>query len=148
MTDAPFTPDMAPPSMRWMGMDVVEVDPDAMTCTLTFETRPEMQNFGGVIQGGFLAAMMDDTMGFLSFVALKGKSAPGTIELHTQFLRVAPMGRKLRCEARVVKVGKSIAFTEAFIYSGDEQEPVARATASQKMRPFSGVQFETGDDNG
>ena len=49
-----------------MGMDVVELDVDAMTCTVTFQPKPEMQNFGGVVQGGILAAMMDDAMGFLA----------------------------------------------------------------------------------
>ena len=55
-----FSPEMAPPTARWMGMDVQVLDTEAMTCTATFTTRPEMQNFGGVLQGGIIAAMLDD----------------------------------------------------------------------------------------
>ena len=141
MAEFSFSPEMAPPSARWMGMDVVELDVDAMTCTVTFQPKPEMQNFGGVVQGGILAAMMDDAMGFLAFVSLGGKFAMGTIDLHTQFLRAVPMNVIPRCEARVIKAGKSIAFTEAVLFAGDDDEPAARATASQKLRPFTGLQF-------
>ena len=140
-----FSPDMAPPTARWMGMDVQALDTDAMTCTATFATRPEMQNFGGVLQGGIIAAMLDDAMGFLTFVSLKGEFAMGTTDLHTQFLRAVPMNADLRVEAEVTKAGKVIAFTQATLYLGDDAEPAARATATQRLRAFKGMQFQTGE---
>ena len=139
----PFSADMRPPTAKWMGMDVVSLDVDAMTCTATFTTRPEMQNFGGVLQGGIVAAMLDDAMGFLTFVSLKGEYAMGTTDLHTQFLRAVPMDAAIRVEAEVTKAGKVIAFTQAALYLGEDGEPAARATATQRLRPFRGIQFDT-----
>ncbi|MEL7272378.1 MAG: PaaI family thioesterase [Pseudomonadota bacterium] len=138
-----FSPEMAPPTARWMGMDVQVLDTEAMTCTATFQTRPEMQNFGGVLQGGIIAAMLDDAMGFLTFVSLKGEYAMGTTDLHTQFLKAVPMGAKLRVEAEVTKAGKVIAFTQAALYINDDEEPAARATGTQRLRAFKGMQFDT-----
>ena len=137
-----MTSDMKPPTAQWMGMDIVELDTKAMTCTVTFAQRPEMQNFGGVVQGGIISAMLDDAMGFLAFVSLNGKYAMGTIDLHTQFFKAVPMDAHLVGKARVVKSGNSVIFTEAFLYLNGNDEPAARATASQKLRAFSGIQFD------
>ncbi|MEM9734314.1 MAG: PaaI family thioesterase [Pseudomonadota bacterium] len=143
-----FSPEMAPPTARWMGMEVQDLDTDAMTCTATFRTRPEMQNFGGVVQGGIIATMMDDAMGFLTFLSLKGEYSMGTTDLHTQFLRAVPMGANIRVEAEVTKAGKVIAFTQATLYANDDDEPAARATATQRLRAFKGMQFEPGKKEG
>ena len=145
MSAITFPDAMKPPSAKWLGMDVIALDTQAMTCTATFATRPEMQNFGGVLQGGIIAAMLDDTMGFLTFVSLGGKFAMGTTDLHTQFLRAVPMETSLRVEAEVTKAGKVIAFTTATLHIGDDDEPVARATATQRLRPFGGIQFQKDD---
>ena len=142
MADLKLDRSIQPPTAKWMGMDVTALDTDAMTCTATFQTRPEMQNFGGVLQGGIIAAMLDDTMGFLTFVSLKGEYAMGTTDLHTQFLRAVPMGQSLRVHGEVTKAGKVIAFTRAELYVGDDDEPAARATATQRLRAFKGLQFD------
>lgn len=136
-----FSQNMAPPSARWMGMDLVAHDPDRMWSRVTFSPNKDMVNFGGVIQGGILGAMMDDAMGFNSFVSLKMQYAMATIDLHTQFLRAVPLG-PIQCEAEITKAGKAIVFAEAKLFV-NETELAARATSSLKLRPFTGLQFET-----
>ena len=137
-----FTPEMAPPSARWMGMNILEHRPDEMYSRVSFDPNSDMINFGGVIQGGFLGAMMDDAMGFNTFISLGMKYAMATIDLHTQFLKAVPM-QPLDCEAWVTKAGKSVVFAEAKLYI-EETELAARATSSLKLRPFTGPQFPTG----
>lgn len=141
-----FTRDMAPPSAKWMGMDLVEHRAEEMFTRVSFAPNSDMINFGGVIQGGFLAAMMDDAMGFNTFISLQMKYAMATIDLHTQFLKAVPLG-PIHCDAIVTKAGKSIVFAEARLYI-NETELAARATSSLKLRPFTGLQFKSGDDNG
>ena len=136
-----FSADMAPPSARWMGMDIIEHDSERMFSRVSFAPNADMINFGGVIQGGFLSAMMDDAMGFNTFISLGMKYAMATIDLHTQFLKAVPMGPIIG-EAEVTKVGKAIVFAEAKLYIQDD-ELAARATSSLKLRPFSGLQFKT-----
>ena len=131
---------VVPPSAAWMGMEVVSYRPDDMSARLSFAPPAAMRNFGGVVQGGFLAAMMDDAMGSLLFHALGGRYAPATIDLATHFFLAVPLER-IEVEARVVRAGKAVAFAEARLYRSDG-ELSAQATSSVKLRPFTGLQFE------
>ncbi len=143
-TPTTFTKDMAPPSAKWMGMDLVEHDTEQMYSKVTFQARPEMKNFGGVIQGGILSAMMDDAMGFNCFVSMGMKASQATIDLHTHFLKAVPLG-PTTVEAWVTRAGKSVAFLEAKLYD-ESGELAARATSSTKLRPFTGLQFDPKED--
>lgn len=137
-----FSKDMVPPTARWMGMDLVEHDSDKMYSKVTFDPNPNMINFGGVIQGGFLTAMMDDAMGFNAFISLGMKQAMASIDLHTHYYSTVPMGTII-VEAWVIRAGKSVAFLEAKLYDKDNNL-AARAASSSKLRPFTGMQFDTG----
>lgn len=53
----------APPAAATLGMKVVSVDPDRAEFVATFQARAEFLNSTGSVQGGFLAAMLDDTLG-------------------------------------------------------------------------------------
>ena len=123
-------------------MALLDYRPDAMTARYSFEPRAEMRNFGGVMQGGFLAAMMDDAMGALVFHALGGTSAPATIDLATHFFLAVPLER-MEVEAAVIRAGKAVAFAQARLYRSDG-ELAAQATSSVKLRPFTGLQFDPG----
>lgn len=136
-----FTRDMAPPSAKWMGMDIIEHDQDRMYTKVTFAPNEHMINFGGVIQGGFLTAMMDDAMGFNAFVSLGMKQAMASIDLHTHFLKAVELG-EITVEALVTRAGKSVVFLEAKLYD-KHGELAARSTSSSKLRPFTGLQFDT-----
>lgn len=132
-----------PPSAAWMGMEPIEQDLENRRVRLRFKPNPDMCNFGGVVQGGFLAAMMDDAMGSLVFFVLEGKFAPASIDLQTHFLQAVPL-EPIEVEARIIRTGKAVAFGEAHLYRSDG-ELAARAAGSMKLRPFSGLQFPVKD---
>lgn len=139
-----FDPKSAPPSARWMGMELIEHDAERMYSKLTFDPKPEMVNFGGVLQGGFLSAMLDDAMGFNCFISMQMKNNQATIDLHTHYFKAVPLG-PVTVEAWVVRAGKSVAFLEAKLYD-QAGELAVRATSSTKLRPF--VRSEQKVDNG
>lgn len=145
-TVAGFSREMAPPSSRWMGMDLIEHRPDEMYTKVSFQPNKDMINFGGTIQGGFLSAMMDDTMGFNTFISLGMKMSMATIDLHTHYYKAVKLG-PITAEARVIRAGKTVAFLEAKLYDTDG-ELAAAATSSVKLRPFKGMQFEAGKKEG
>jgi acyl-coenzyme A thioesterase PaaI-like protein len=52
-----------PPSAVLLGFRLVEIDPEAGTIEVSFTATEQFLNPAGHIQGGFLAAMLDDTLG-------------------------------------------------------------------------------------
>ena len=122
-----------PPCAELLGWEVVDARPADGWIRIRFEGRPEFVNPAGYIQGGFLAAMLDDTMGPAMFVYSEGRLFCPTIELHVSFLAPARPG-PLYGEGQVVQAGKSIAFLEGKLtdLSGTV---IARATASARLVP-------------
>jgi uncharacterized protein (TIGR00369 family) len=68
--------------------------------TATFPVEETLLNPVGIMQGGFVAAAIDNVMGPLSYLAMRSPAA--TLSLHTQFIRGATSGDLLTVTARVV----------------------------------------------
>lgn len=120
-----------PPAAVLLGWELEAVDPEAGTIELSFTAREEFLNPVGHVQGGFLAAMLDDTLGPALVATLAdGEWAP-TISLNVQFVRPAKPGR-LRSRGRVVRRGRDIAFLAGELMDGEDV--VATATASAIIR--------------
>ena len=139
---ASFNMENAPPTARWLGMEVLNWDRETMTLRLAFNPPRDVINFGGVVQGGFLIAMMDDAMGFNCFISLGMTNRQASIDLHTHFLRPVEYGR-VEVEARVVRAGRSVAFLEAELY-GPDGELSARAASSMKLTAIAGNEKNAG----
>jgi len=121
-----------PPSAVLLGFELVSIDPDAGTIEVAFSATDQFLNPAGVIQGGFLAAMLDDTMGPALVATLgPGQFAP-TSDLHVQFLRPARPGRLIG-RGRVVRRGRDVAFLTGELADASG-ELVAVATATAQIR--------------
>ena len=114
-----------------LGWTLRSADPATGDVEIGFEAKPEFANPRGFIQGGILAAMLDDTMGPAVFVRTRGELFPVTIDLHAQYLRPVTAG-PVTAKARVVQLGKTVAFTEGELFDADGQLAV-RATASASL---------------
>lgn len=121
----------APPCARLLGWRVLAAKPKEGWIKVGFDARWEFTNPAGYVQGGFLAAMLDDTMGPAAFVHTEGRFFPPTIDMHVSFLSPTRPGR-LVGEGRVVRLGKSIAFLEGVLFDATG-EAVARATAAARL---------------
>ena len=98
-----------PPAATTLGFRLLEIDPSRGTIRVQFEGKREFLNPMGVVQGGFVAAMLDDTLGPALVCTLPpGHFAP-TIELKVNFIKPAPLG-VLIGEGRLVARGGTIAF--------------------------------------
>ena len=121
-----------PPAATLLGWQLIAVDPDAGTIVVAFEATEQFLNPVGVVQGGFLAAMLDDTLGPALLATLgPGEFAP-TTDLHVQFVRPARPGR-LVGRGRIVRRGREIAFLAGELLD-DEDELIATATATAHIR--------------
>ena len=63
MTGTIFDKLPAPPSAKLLGWRLISLDTAAGEIELSFEGKPEFLNPMGIVQGGFLSAMLDNTMG-------------------------------------------------------------------------------------
>ena|SRR2546430_11366343 len=61
-----------PPAATLLGWELVAIDPEAGTIEVAFTAREQFLNPVGAIQGGFLAAMLDDTLGPAELVVGRG----------------------------------------------------------------------------
>ena len=86
-------------------------------------------NPAGIVQGGFLSAMMDSAMGASVGTQCPetARSTSRTLRMKSSFLRPVREGDVLTCTARVLKPGNVVAFLEARVV--DEQRNLV-ATAS------------------
>jgi uncharacterized protein (TIGR00369 family) len=91
-------------------------------------------NPAGIIQGGFLAAMLDSSMGASAVTALRGRRANvANAEMKVSYLRPAKVGGVLRCETQTTHAGSTVLFLEGRVI--DEQgHVVAQATSSYIAR--------------
>lgn len=120
-----------------LGWRLVEADPAAGTIRVTMEGLPAFCNPGGTIQGGFLAAMLDDTLGPALLVQSDGMHYGATIALNVSYLRPALPGRFTGI-GRVVEAGRTIAFLEAELLDAAGR-CVARATASVRVVAMAAI---------
>jgi uncharacterized protein (TIGR00369 family) len=98
------------------------------TTVWTMHVDERFLNPAGIIQGGFLAAMLDSAMG-ASAVTWAGERrvSVANTEMKVTFLRSAAVDSTLTCTAKVLKAGSVISFVDARIV--DEKDQLI-ATAS------------------
>ena len=117
-----------PACAKTLGLEFVNIDAERGTIEIKFEARPEFLNPAGNVQGGFLAAMLDDTMGPALIATLDdGEFAP-TVNLNVQFHRPAKVG-PLRGVGRVVLRGREICQLSGELSQNDKIVATATATA-------------------
>jgi uncharacterized protein (TIGR00369 family) len=121
-----------PPAADLLGWELLSVDPDAGTIEVAFTATEQFLNPVGVVQGGLLAAMLDDTLGPALVATLgPGEFAP-TADLHVQFLRPARPGRLIG-RGRIVRRGAGVGFLAGELVD-DTGATVAVATATAVVR--------------
>jgi uncharacterized protein (TIGR00369 family) len=124
-----------PTGSQTLGFRMLSVNQETRTVEVAFEARAELlANPMKQVQGGYLCAMLDECMSVACMVASGMTSVAPTAEMKTSFFRPAAPG-PLKGIGRVVRWGKTLAFTEGEIY--DEQgRLLAKATGTAVPTPF------------
>jgi uncharacterized protein (TIGR00369 family) len=119
-----------PPASKLLGWTLRDVDTAAGTIEIGFTADERFVNPAGTVQGGFLAAMLDDTQGPALFAMTNGEVYAPTIDFTVSFVKAARPGRFVG-KGRVVNLGRTVVFTEAELFD-EAGELVARATFSSR----------------
>jgi uncharacterized protein (TIGR00369 family) len=111
--------------------DVVDIDADSGTVRIAYAGALAFAHSGGTaIQGGFIAAWLDNAMAIAVF-AKRSDIAVASFEIKVSFLeRVAP-GRVI-ADATILRMGTSAVFLEARLRSEDGRL-LATASSSGKL---------------
>ena len=120
-----------PPAAVTLGFKLLEIDPERGAIRVQFEAKPEFLNPMGVVQGGFVAAMLDDTLGPALVCTLPSGHFAPTIELKVNFIRPAPLGVLIGA-GRIVSRGGTIAFLSGELRT-EQGDLVATATATARI---------------
>ena len=120
-----------PPAARLLGWKVLEAEPGSGRIRVQFEAIQDFTNPMGNVQGGFVAAMLDDTLGpALATTFAENEFAP-TLELKVSFIRPAKPGILIGT-GRVVHRGGAVAFLEGELRNATN-DLIATATATARL---------------
>ena len=119
------------PASRLLGWKCLEVDSESGKITTQFEAKEDFINPGGAIQGGFLSAMLDNTLSPAIYSNVEPGRYPTTLDMNVSYIQAAGTGTLIG-HGRVVRRGKLIAFL-----AGELQTPagelIATATATARI---------------
>ena len=115
-----------PRALETLGYELLALDAEAGTAETSFTVGEEFGNTVGNVQGGFLAAMLDATLGTAIVSTLDPGEVAPTVELKISYLRPAVIGRVLG-KGRILKRGSRVAFLTGELYDADDR---VLATAS------------------
>ncbi len=134
MTGIFFDRHPAPPAAITLGWELIAEFPDEGRIEIAFRPNATMLNPRGTVQGGFVAAMLDDTMGPAFVSSTGGAEAPVTLDMNVTFVAPVHPGRVIG-KGSVIGRTRQTAFLQAELF--DEQgKLLARATSTARIRPI------------
>ncbi len=126
----------------FLASDFAQVAPDhrvetataeGVTCRLKVGERHLRP--GGTVSGPTMFGLADLAI-YLALLARIGRVPLAvTVNASIDFMRKPEAGRDLLAEARLLKLGRSLAVAEALIFSDGAGEPVARASMTYAIPP-------------
>jgi uncharacterized protein (TIGR00369 family) len=126
-----------PESSKLLGFRLVALSQTERWVEAEFTAAPHLSNPMGQVQGGFQTAMLDEVMSVAGLVASGMTAVMPTLEMKTSFFRAAQAnGQVLRAVGRIVKWGKTIAFTEGELFAADGAL-VAKASGTAMPRSMA-----------
>ena len=83
----------------------------------------------GVLHGGVITAMLDESCGMAVELALDGTRAIATLDLRIDYQKPAIAGLDVRAHSVCTRVARSIAFVHSTAHQVPEDDPITTATA-------------------
>ncbi|MDG2376624.1 MAG: PaaI family thioesterase [Woeseiaceae bacterium] len=124
-----------PPALGKLNGSVHRYDDATQTIELRYQIDESFCHSGDIIQGGFVAGMLDAAMAHVVFVALGEAVIVATLEIKVSYLDIARPG-ELRAIGKIAKLGKSVAFLAAELHNKDgDLLAIASSTAKIIRKP-------------
>lgn len=117
-----------PAAAKLLGLEILHVDPEGGTVSLQFQATELFLNPAGLVQGGLLCAMLDESLGIALLATLRTAEFAPTLELKVQFINAARPG-SIVGHGRVISKGGRIAYLAGELMQDDMLIASATATA-------------------
>jgi acyl-CoA thioesterase len=114
------------PFLGFLGMTLEEIREGYARFTMPI--RDEFRQGNGVIQGGLIVAMADETAAHATMTLLQPHEGVTTIELKNNFIAPASRGT-LTAEATIFKKGRSLIIGDCVV-TADKGKLISRLTAT------------------
>jgi uncharacterized protein (TIGR00369 family) len=124
-----------PPCSALLGWQALSIEPGRVR--VRFAARDSFCNPQGHVQGGFLAAMLDDAMGPALFTTLDDGQFGPTLEMKVSYLKPATRGAIIG-EGRVVHKTRGVAFLEGRLTTEDGVLIATATTTARIVTPSNG----------
>ena len=112
------------PIASFLKMELKELSPGY--ARVVMKVIPEYQNFNGLIFGGIIMALADQSFAYAS----NSMSYPSyASQFNTHFIAGAKVGDELSAECRVIKSGRRVGISEITV-TNQEGKLIARATGT------------------
>jgi uncharacterized protein (TIGR00369 family) len=106
---------------------------DGQTSLLRQPYNERMLRPGGTISGPTLMALADFAMYVVLLSAIGPVGLAVTTNLNINFLRKGQPGQDIVAAAKLMKIGKRLAFGEVQLLSGTSPDPIAHASATYSI---------------
>ena len=114
-----------------LSASVVEMNAEEKSAVMNFTIPLDFCHSGNVIQGGFVAAMLDAAMSHAVFTNIDHVIALPTLELKISYL-AASLAGPFSAKGFIVKAGRSILFLEGKLFN-EQGELTATASSTAKV---------------
>jgi len=118
-------------AMNKLHGSIHQFDEASQALEMRFDIDETFCHSGEVVQGGFVAGMLDEAMAHVVFVSLLELVVVATLEIKVSYLEITRPG-ELRAIGRIVKLGNSISFLTAELRN-ESGELLATATSTAKI---------------
>ncbi|MGO3928202.1 hotdog fold thioesterase [Rhodopseudomonas pseudopalustris] len=112
-----------------VGLQLDHAEPAQAWTVLPFHPVFVGDDASGVMHGGVVTIMLDESCGMAVQLAAEATGAIATLDLRIDYLRPAAPRQAIRAHAHCYRLTRSIAFVRATAYQDSEEVPVASATA-------------------
>ena len=109
-----------PPVAKLIGYQIKEVDQGFAA----FELHPGEHHYNpfATVHGGILSTLLDTTMTAAVLTTLPQNITCSTVEIKVNFIKpVSAESKLVRCEARIIHVGRKLATVEGRIMDGNDE---------------------------
>ena len=113
-----------------LGGEILEVEKGRTRMRLPYAPHLVGDPDTGVVHGGVITAMLDQTCGVAVASALKEMMPFATLDLRIDYMKPATPHADIFVEAECLKVTHEVAFTRGIAYQTSRDEPIALSTGA------------------